>query len=334
MKVLVTGGAGYIGSTTCSALIDAGHIPVILDSLESGREEFVKDRIFYNGDIADEKLLYRIFKEHPDISCCIHFAAMMIVEESLEKPYEYYYNNVVKSIKLYKLLEEVGCKRVILSSSAAVYDQSNDRMITEISALKPTTPYARTKRMMEMVLEDLTEVFEMKGIVFRYFNAIGADPRMRSGTYYKNPSHILDKLVNVSLGDEPVFYIKGTDWPTRDGSAVRDYIHVWDIALAHVCAVERFDNIFHDLGKNYCIINLGTGKGVTVCEFVSAFERVAGKELPKREGDPRPGDVAGAYTNYDKAEKLLGWKPLFTVEDAIRDAIRWTDEVRKEKLGF
>ncbi len=334
MKILVTGGAGYIGSTACSALIDAGHTPVIIDSLETGRIEFTEGRIFYQGDIADKELLKKIFREHPDIDCCMHFAAKIIVEESVEQPFAYYNNNVIKSISLFKVLNELGCKRIVFSSSAAVYDQSDDCMVTELSNIKPASPYARTKLMMEMALQDFANAMGFKAIILRYFNPVGADPKMRTGSYEINPSHILDKLVDVSRGKDPMFFIKGVDWPTKDGSAVRDYIHVWDLARAHVCAAERFDNIFDDLGQNYCIINLGTGKGVTVKDFVAAFEAVIGHPINKTESYPRPGDVAGAFASYDKAKKLLCWQPEFSVEDCIRDAILWTDEVRKDKLGY
>ncbi len=334
MKVLVTGGAGYIGSTVCSALIDAGHTPIILDCLEAGKIEFTKDRIFYEGDIADEVLLNKIFSEHPDIYCCIHLAAKIIVADSVENPYDYYCNNVIKSVKLFKALDKLGCKRIVFSSSAAVYDQSDDCMVTELSPVKPASPYARTTLMTEMALQDFANAMGFKTIILRYFNAVGADPKMRSGSYEVNPSHILDKLVAVANGKDPIFFIKGVDWPTKDGSGVRDYIHVWDLATAHVCAAERFDNIFDDLGQNHCIINLGTGKGITVKQFVAAFEAVIGRSISKNESYPRPGDVAGAYASYDKAKKLLSWKPRFSIEDCIRDAIKWTEENRKDILGY
>lgn len=334
MKILVTGGAGYIGSTTCSALLEAGHTPVILDSLVTGKREFTKDRIFYEGDIADRALLDKIFAEHPDIACCIHFAARILVPESVENPYLYYHENVAKSIELFKALDELGCKRVIFSSSASVYDKVDNFKVTEICPLKPSSPYARTKYMMEMVLEDYCRAMSLCGIALRYFNPIGADPKMRTGAYDPDPSHVLGKMVNVALGRDPIFYITGVDWPTRDGSGIRDYIHVWDLARAHVLAVERFDSIFDGQPSKYCVINLGTGNGVTVKELVRAFENVYGAPIKKGEVDARPGDVAGAYANCDKAEKLLGWRAELSVEDGIRDALRWADEERKKVLGY
>lgn len=336
MKILVTGGAGYIGSTVCSALTDNGHTPVILDSLITGREEFTRDHIFYKGDIADKAVLERIFSEHPDISCAIHFAALIVVPESVEKPYDYYYNNVAKSLELFSNLNRLGCKNVVFSSSASIYDDVPGFMVTEQSPLNPRSPYARTKFMMEMVLRDFCQSYGMKGIALRYFNPIGADPAMRSGAHLKNASHILGKLVSVARGEEPAFAITGTQWDTRDGTGIRDYIHVWDLAMAHVKAVENLDRIFgseETKGNTYMAINLGTGRGVTVKEMVTAFEKVLGREINKLEAPPRPGDVAGTYANADVAWRLLGWKAGLTLEQGIANALEW-DERRKEILNY
>jgi UDP-glucose 4-epimerase len=209
-------------------------------------------------------------------------------------------------------------------------------MVTEESPLKPNSPYARTKYMMEMVLQDFAHAYELKGIALRYFNPIGADPQMRTGMHIEEPSHILGKLVDVALGKLPVFNITGTDWPTRDGTGIRDYIHVWDLAQAHIKAVERFDAVIEtntDSCTPYVIINLGTGKGVTVREMVDAFEKVYGQPIHKAEKPPRPGDVAGSYANANKAKDLLGWEAQLPIEKGIEDALRWGN-VRKEILGF
>ncbi len=336
MKVLVTGGAGYIGSTTSTALIEAGHTPVILDSLVNGRREFTKGRIFYQGDIADTKLIKQIFSDHPDIEACIHFAALIVVPESVREPYKYYHENVVKSLELFKTLDELGCHRLIFSSSASIYGNSNtdNYMVTESAPKDPSSPYARTKVMMEMVMEDMCRATDLKGIALRYFNPIGADPMMRTGPYDPNPSHVLGKMVNVALGKDPVFTVTGVNWPTRDGSGIRDYIHVWDLACAHVKAVERFDSAMDVEGADFLPINLGTGNGVTVKELVAAFEKVFGQKLNVAESDPRPGDVAGAYANADRAHKLLGWRAEKSIEEGIADALRWTDVERKKVLGY
>jgi len=335
LKVLVTGGAGYIGSTVCSALIDHGHEPVILDSLVTGRPEFVKDRIFYRGDIADKELLKKIFDDHPEIQHTIHFAALILVPESVQKPYEYYYENVAKSLILFKNLHELGRPNVIFSSSASIYDDVPGFMVREDSPLNPRSPYARTKYMMEMVLKDFCHAYGMKGIALRYFNPIGADPKMRSGIHARFPSHVLGKLVDVALGKEPVFKITGTNWDTRDGSGIRDYIHVWDLAMAHLKALERFEAIFArpEQTEPYVAINLGSGHGVTVKELVAAFEKVYGQSINKVEAPPREGDVAGAYANADKALELLHWKTELTIEDGIRDALQW-GKIRETILKF
>ncbi len=336
MKFLITGGAGYIGSTICSALEDTGHTPVILDSLITGREEFTHNRIFYKADIADRAALATIFKENPDIQATVHCAALIVVPESVSQPYEYYTDNVSKSLELFKTLAELGYPRLVFSSSASIYDFVPGFMVNEESPLRPTSPYARTKYMMEMILKDFCVAYGMKGISLRYFNPIGADPKMRSGIHVKNPTHVLGKLVDTALGKQAAFDITGTNWSTRDGSGIRDFIHVWDLARAHVNAVTDFDGVFNRAGNpadNYLVINLGTGKGVTVKELVSAFEKVYGKSIHKRETGPRPGDIAGSYTNADKALKLLKWETELSVEKGIEDALHW-GEIREEIIKF
>jgi len=336
MKILITGGAGYIGSTICSTLKDHGHTPIILDSLVTGREEFTHGHIFYHGDIGDPKAVRKVFEEHPDIFATIHCAALIVVPESVSQPFEYYRENVVKSMHFFYQLAELGYPRVVFSSSAAIYDVVPNFMVTEESPLKPNSPYSRTKYMMEMVLKDFSQAYSLKGIALRYFNPIGADPQLRSGMHIKEPSHILGKLVEVALGVSPVFNITGTNWPTRDGTGIRDYIHVWDLALAHIKAVEKFDDVIKkdaDPGIPYAVINLGTGKGVTVREMVDAFEHVYGKTIPTNEKAPRPGDVAGAYANANKARELLGWVAEQPIEKGIEDALRW-GEIRDNILHY
>jgi UDP-glucose 4-epimerase len=336
MKILITGGAGYIGSTICSALEDHGHTPIILDSLVTGREEFTRGKIFYKADIADRDAVRQVFSDHPDIFATIHCAALIVVPESVSRPYDYYRENVVKSMNFFYQLAELGYPRIVFSSSAAIYDVVPGFMVTEESPLKPNSPYSRTKYMMEMILQDFTRAYDLEGVALRYFNPIGADPQMRSGMHIKEPSHILGKLVSVALGEEPVFNITGTNWPTRDGTGIRDYIHVWDLALAHVKAVEKFGSIIQsasDPETPYVVINLGTGKGVTVREMVTAFEKVYGQEISKQEKPPRPGDVAGAFANANKALDLLGWEAKLPIENGISDALKW-GEVRDDVLNF
>ena len=289
MKVLVTGGAGYIGSITAKALEEAGHVPVILDSLLSGPLVFVKERIFYQGDIADRELVRRVVAEHPDIEATIHMAARIVVPESVEKPYEYYRDNVAKSLELFDELVALGKPRVLFSSSASLYATKDDFEVTEQDPLAPGSPYARTKHMMEQVLQDMAAATELRAIILRYFNPIGSDPDLESGIYAKEPSHVLGQLVMAARGLKDSFTITGIEHPTRDGTGIRDYIHVWDLAKAHVRAIEKFDEVLAAVDAPSAIINVGTGDGVTVRELVSSFEKVFGQEVPVTEAPPRPG---------------------------------------------
>lgn len=326
MKFLITGGAGYIGSTVASALEDAGHTPIILDSLVTGRQEFTRNRIFYKADIADREALQKIFLDHPDIEAALHCAALIVVPESVEQPYLYYRENVAKSLELFLNLNRQGCNKIVFSSSASIYDHVPGFMVTEESPLNPNCPYARTKLMMEMILKDFCSAYGMKGIALRYFNPIGADPKMRSGIHVKEPSHVLGKLVDAAQGKIDHFQITGTDYETRDGTGIRDYIHIWDLADAHVKALTNFDDVFKKAGDpddNYLVINLGTGRGVTVRELVAAFEKIYGQKIKKEETPPRLGDVAGAYANADTALRLLNWQARLSIEDGIRDALKW-----------
>jgi UDP-glucose 4-epimerase len=333
MKVLVTGGAGYIGSITAKALEQAGHVPVIMDSLLTGPQVFVRDRIFYEGDIADRALIARIVEEHPDVEATIHMAARIVVPESVALPYEYYRDNVAKSLELFDQLEQLGKERVLFSSSASLYATTSDFEVRERDPLDPPSPYARTKRMMEQVLEDMAVATDLRAIILRYFNPIGSDPDLESGIYAKEPSHVLGQLVMAARGQKDAFTITGTEHPTRDGTGIRDYIHVWDLARAHVRAVEKFDDVIAAAGEPSVVINIGTGSGVTVRELVAAFERVFGHEVPLREAPPRPGDAVGAFANVDRSHELLGWHHELSLDEAIASALAW-GEKRQEILGY
>jgi len=333
VKVLITGGAGYIGSTVATALEASGHVPVLLDNLHKGRREFTVGRIFYENDIADRPALTRIVDDHPDITCTIHCAARIVVPESVEHPYEYYRDNVAKSLELFDALAGLGKPRVVFSSSASLYATSDSFEVTEESPLDPQSPYARTKLVMEMVLRDMCAATSLRAIILRYFNPIGADPDFRSGIYDKLPSHVLGRLVAAARGEIDAFEITGTEHPTRDGTGIRDYIHVWDLAQAHVAAVESFDKVLEAVQAPSTIINVGTGSGVTVRELVASFERVFGKEVPLREAPPRPGDAVGAFANVDKARDVLGWTANLSIDDGIASALAWGRK-RKEILGY
>ncbi|CAM3774875.1 UDP-glucose 4-epimerase GalE [Occultella aeris] len=332
MKVLVTGGAGYIGSVTATALEQAGHTPVILDSLLSGPRAFTAGRIFYEGDVADRDLLRRVVAEHPDIEATIHMAARIVVPESVAQPYLYYRDNVAKSLELFDELTALGRPRVLFSSSASLYAPKDGFEVTESDPLEPTSPYARTKRIIEQILQDLAVATDLRAVILRYFNPIGSDPGLTSGIYDKEPSHVLGQLVLAARGEQEAFTITGTDLPTRDGTGIRDYIHVWDLARAHVRAIETFDDILAGVEAPSVIINVGTGSGVTVRELIGAFERVAGADVPTVTAPSRPGDAVGAFANVDRATALLDWRAELTLEEAIASALAWADR-RAQVLG-
>jgi len=333
MKILVTGGAGYIGSVTSKALEQAGHTPILLDSLLKGRREFIRGRTFYQGDIADRDLLTRIVGEHPDIHSTIHMAARIVVPESVEQPYEYYRDNVAKSLELFDELVALDRPRVLFSSSASLYAVKDDFEVTEDDPLAPSSPYARTKHMMEQVLQDMAVATDLRAVILRYFNPIGSDPDLESGIYAREPSHVLGQLVMAARGLKDSFTVTGVDHPTRDGTGIRDYIHVWDLARAHVRAVERFDDVLAACDAPSVVINVGTGSGITVRELVASFEQVFGRSVPITEAPPRPGDAVGAFANVDRSARLLDWHTELSLADAIASALAW-GERREEVLGY
>lgn len=320
MKVLVTGGAGYIGSTICTAIEKNGDTPVILDSLVGGQRSFVRSFPFYENDIAEPGIIEKIKSEHPEIETIIHCAARIIVPESVENPHLYYTENVSKSMALFESAAKVGIKNIVFSSSASVYGNVEGYVATESSPTNPESPYARTKLMMEMVLADYAKAYGLKAVSLRYFNPIGTDPDHTTGPYVKNPSHILGRLVSAAKGEIGSFTICGTDYPTRDGTGVRDYIHVWDIAWAHIKAISYLNTL---PSHTHDIINLGTGNGTTVREFVRAFEESFNQKLATKDVEPRPGDVAGVYASCEKAKKLLTWNADLQISQAIKDALIW-----------
>jgi UDP-glucose 4-epimerase len=329
MKVLIAGGAGYIGSTIASACLDAGITPVILDSLVTGRREFAAGRVLHEGDIADGGVVDRVFGEHPDIHAVIHCAALIVVPDSVADPVGYYRANVSKSLEFTAHLLRNGCERLIFSSSASIYRPGDDFTVDEDSELEPGSPYARTKAVCEAMFADIAASQPIRVLSLRYFNPIGADPAMRTGLQQARPSHALGKMIQAREDDVP-FQITGTGYPTRDGTGIRDYIHVWDLAAAHLAALERFDDVL-DGGTRSAAINLGTGTGTTVRELLDAFREVTGP-LAARELPPRPGDVVGAYTRSDRAKRMLGWEPRLSIADGIRHSLQWA-AVRDEVLS-
>lgn len=330
MKVLIAGGAGYIGSTIASACLDAGVTPVIVDNLATGRREFTKGRNFYEGGIENGDLIDRVFHEHPEINAVILCAALINVPESVADPVAYYEDNVSNSLSLVSHLIRQGCTRLIFSSSAAVYRTGDAPEVDEDAVMDPPSPYARTKVVCEWMFEDVANASPLRVVSLRYFNPIGADPELRTGLQFARPSHALGKMITAMEEGVP-FEITGTDYPTRDGTGVRDYIHVWDLAAAHLLALERFDEVLSS-DRQYEVINLGTGRGTTVRELVDAFNAVVESPLAVTEAPRRPGDSAGAYASCAKAGRLLDWAANRSVTEGIRDSLRWA-ALRSDMLG-
>jgi UDP-glucose 4-epimerase len=329
VKVLIAGGAGFIGSTVSSACLDAGVTPIILDNLRTGRREFTLGRPFYEGDIADDSLVERVFSEHPDIDAALLCAALISVPDSVRDPAAYYEENVVKALRFAMKIVERGCTRMIFSSTGSIYGTSDTPQVDEGTPLHPESPYARTKAVCETMFRDLVDASDLRVLSLRYFNPIGADPQMRTGLQLSQPMHALGRLIScLETGED--FVVTGNDFPTRDGTGVRDYVHVWDLALAHVAALQRFDDVMG--ASKYEVINLGSGRGTTVRELISAFNSVVTSPVNSVDGSRRPGDVAGAYANYEKAKRLLGWIPQRSLMDGIRDSLEWS-RVRPELLG-
>ena len=328
MSVLLTGGTGFIGSHTAVELIEAGHSVVIADDL-SNSEKSVVDRIeeitgvrptFYQIDVTDKAALQKVFEEQ-DIDTVIHFAGFKAVGESVEKPLEYYRNNLDTTLTLLETMRSNGCKKIIFSSSATVYSLSDDVPVTEESGpLGCTNPYGWTKYMIEQILRDVAKADpEMSVVLLRYFNPIGAH---ESGLIGEKPAGIPNNLMpyitQVAQGIREKLSVFGDDYDTPDGTGVRDYIHVVDLAKGHLAALK-----YADSHKGCEVFNLGTGHGYSVLDLVKTFEKVNGVKIPYVITDRRPGDIALCYADTAKAEKVLGWKAEKDIEDMCRDSWNW-----------
>ena len=328
MKILVTGGSGYIGSHTVIELINAGHEAVVIDNLSNSSEKSLervakivgKEIPFYKVDIRDREGLEKVF-EKENIEACIHFAGLKAVGESCVKPWEYYENNISGTLVLVDVMRKHGVKNIIFSSSATVYGDPDTVPVTEKSPKKPcTNPYGTTKSMLETILTDIqTADPEWNVVLLRYFNPIGAH---ESGLIGENPNGIPNNLMpyitQVAVGKREKLGIFGNDYDTVDGTGVRDYIHVVDLAIGHVKAVERFS-----LNKGTEIFNLGTGKGTSVLELVHAFEDATGVKIPYEIKDRRAGDIATNYADASLAAKELGWTAKYDIKRACQDSWRW-----------
>lgn len=329
MAILVAGGAGYIGSHTCVELLQAGYEVVVADNLSNSCEEalhrveqITKKRIkFYKIDILDKAALQEVFAQEK-IEAVINFAGLKAVGESVEKPLLYYQNNVAGMLILCMTMQEFGVKQIIFSSSATVYGEPERMPITEdCPGGRITNPYGQTKGMVEQILMDLYKSDpDWSVMLLRYFNPIGAHESGLIGEDTKGiPNNLVPYIAQVAVGKLPYLNVFGNDYDTHDGTGVRDYIHVVDLAKGHVKALQRMQ-----AGVN--IYNLGTGKGYSVLEVLHAYEKTCGKELPYRIQPRRSGDIAVCYCDAAKAEKELGWKAEKTLEDMCRDSWRWQNQ--------
>ena len=328
MNVLVTGGAGYIGSHTCVELLNSGYSVVVVDnlcnsnpeSLNRVRELTGKELTFYEGDVRDEALIRKIFAEN-SIDCVIHFAGLKAVGESVAQPWRYYDNNLNSTLVLTKVMSEVGVKKIIFSSSATVYSGDNEMPLRESSRTgNCTNPYGWTKYMTEQILSGMAHADpEWSIVLLRYFNPIGAHASGRIGEDPRGiPNNLMPYITQVAVGRREKLSVYGNDYDTHDGTGVRDYIHVVDLAKGHVAAVKYS-------GKNLgCeVFNLGTGTGYSVLDMVNAFVEANGVDVPYQITERRPGDLATCYADPAKSAEGLGWKAEKTLVDMCRDSWNW-----------
>ena len=336
MKVLVTGGAGYIGSHTCVELIEAGHEPVVIDNLCNSNAESLnrvkmitgKEIPFYEGDVRDEVLLNTIFSEH-DIQCVIHFAGLKAVGESVAKPLEYYENNLCSTMTLCRVMAKRGVKRIVFSSSATVYSGDNEMPLRENSKTgNCTNPYGWTKYMGEQILRDLTVADPQWSVVLlRYFNPVGAHESGLIGEHPNGiPNNLMPFISQTAIGKRHHLSVFGNDYDTHDGTGVRDYIHVVDLAKGHVAAIAH---LMKTPGES--VFNLGTGTGYSVLDMVKAFETANGIPVPYEIAPRRPGDLATCYADPTKSAEVLGWKATKDQTDMCRDTWNWQS---KNPNGF
>ena len=328
MNVLVTGGAGYIGSHTCLELLESGYGVIVIDNLCNSNaksldrvEELTGKKVtFYEGDVRDEALLRKIFAEN-EIGCVIHFAGLKAVGESVAQPWRYYDNNLNSTLVLTKVMEEAGCKKIIFSSSATVYSGDNEMPLRETSKTgNCTNPYGWTKYMTEQILSGMANADKTWGIVLlRYFNPIGAHKSGRIGEDPRGiPNNLMPYITQVAIGRREFLSVYGNDYDTHDGTGVRDYIHVVDLAKGHVAAVKY---VTENPGCE--VFNLGTGTGYSVLDMVNAFIKENKVDLPYKIVDRRPGDIATCYADPAKSREKLGWTAEYGMEDMVRDSWNW-----------
>ena len=319
MSVLVTGGAGYIGGHMVLGLRDAGEKVVVLDNLSTGFRSAVADGVpLVVGDFGDQDLVDRVLAEH-GVTAIAHFAAKIVVPESVADPLGYYLNNTSKARNLIECAVRRGIGHFIFSSTAAVYGEPAVVPVTEDAPLAPVSPYGRSKLMVEWMLQDTARAHDLRYVVLRYFNVAGADPQGRLGQSTRDATHLIKVAVQAALGQRPGLDVFGTDYPTRDGSCIRDYIQVTDLVNAHLKALEHLR-----AGGESLTCNCGYGRGLSVLEVVDVVKKVAGTDFPVRIAGRRPGDPAVIVASADRIKSALGWVPLHDdLEGIVRQALDW-----------
>jgi UDP-glucose 4-epimerase len=336
MKILVTGGLGFIGSHTVVELQNEGFEVVAIDNLSNSSIEVLdgiekitsKKPIFEKIDLREKSAVQNFFKKHQDIIGVIHFAASKAVGESVENPLLYYENNINSLVYVLQELANLPQANFIFSSSCTVYGQAEKMPITEDASVQPAnSPYGNTKQIGEEIINDVAKVTNINAVLLRYFNPIGAHSSAEIGELPIGvPQNLVPYITQTGIGIRQELSVNGNDYPTPDGTCVRDYIHVVDLAKAHVVALQRLLN--NQNLEKVETFNLGTGKGSSVLEVITAFEKVSGQKLPYKIVGRREGDVISAYANTDKANKVLGWKAAFSLEDALASAWKWEKKVR------
>lgn len=324
--VLVTGGAGYVGSHACKALAGAGHEPVVFDNFSTGWSDAVKFGPSVEGDLLDPAALEAAFNAYrPD--AVMHFAAFSNVGESVLKPDMYWRNNIAGSLNLFTAAKQAGVKAVVFSSTCATYGEAKGETLTEEDQQLPVNPYGRTKLAVEMLLNDFHQAFDMRSVIFRYFNAAGADPDRRIGEDHRPETHLIPLVLDAASGRRDRISIFGTDYPTPDGTCIRDYIHVDDLASAHVLGLEWLLNQGEPLR-----LNLGTGHGYSVREVIETARKVTRTDIPVEEIDRRPGDPPQLVSGSARAREVLGWEPSRSdLATMIGDAWGWHQMPRYAK---
>ena len=338
MKIVVTGGLGFIGSHTVVELQNEGFEVVAIDNLSNSSESVLdgifnitgKKPIFEKMDLRDKSAVQDFFKKHSDVAGVIHFAASKAVGESVENPLLYYENNINALVYVLQELQALPKASFIFSSSCTVYGQAEKMPITEDASIQPAmSPYGNTKQIGEEIITDVAKVSNISSILLRYFNPVGSHPSAEIGELPLGvPQNLVPFITQTAIGMREKLSVFGNDYPTPDGTAVRDYIHVVDLAKAHVVALQRLLN-----GKNETKVetfNLGTGTGSSVLEVINAFEKVSGQKLNYQIVGRREGDITSAYANTDKANNVLGWKALSTLEDSLASAWKWEQKIRKQ----